>query len=228
MMQTSARGGPVGRGRGAWLFSLLLLGGCAGAVASPGPSHDHPSPGTPAAEESLGEAAPTSGLRPPDLIGPVPITRDETAPLDWAAGEEWFVVVRRACRTLSVYRHGRPEKVYRDVAFGRVEGDKLHEGDGRTPLGFYTMIGRRLHPRWSRFILLDYPNQRDVERNRIAQRDGVAPAGPGSAIGIHGSDEPVLNRAGVDWTLGCISLLDEDVEDLYDRVPDGSPVLIVD
>ena len=42
------------------------------------------------------------------------------------------------------------------------------------------------------------------------------------------ADEPRLNDAGVDWTLGCISLLNPDVRDLYDLVPDGTLVLIED
>jgi lipoprotein-anchoring transpeptidase ErfK/SrfK len=31
---------------------------------------------------------------------------------------------------------------------------------------------------------------------------------------------------GVDWTWGCISLLNPHVEELYDIVPVGTPVLI--
>lgn len=151
---------------------------------------------------------------------------DERAPLDWARDEDWFVWVRRSCRTLSVYRKGEWVRTYHHVSFGRVPGDKLHEGDRKTPLGLYRMIGRRRHPRWSRFILLDYPNVRDREVNRMAQEQGRAPRGPGGQIGIHGSDEPVLNQGGVDWTYGCISLLNEDVRELYTTVPPGTLVLV--
>lgn len=151
---------------------------------------------------------------------------DEQAPLDWARGEEWFVLVKRTCRTLTVYRKGEWVRTYHDVSFGRNPGDKLYEGDRKTPLGLYRMVGRRRHPRWARFILLDYPNVRDLEVHRKAAEEGRAPKGPGSQIGIHGSDEPILNRGGVDWTYGCISLLDKDVRDLYATVPRGTLVLI--
>lgn len=156
------------------------------------------------------------------------LSPDERTPLEWARGEEWFVLVKKSCRTVSVYERGEWVRTYHDVSFGRNPGDKLYEGDRKTPLGLYRMVGRRRHPRWSRFILLDYPNVRDLEVHRAADARGLVPRGPGSQIGIHGSDEPILNRAGVDWTYGCISLLDEDVRELYSTVPPGTLVLIED
>ena len=150
------------------------------------------------------------------------------AGIDWAAGEEWFVRVSRSCRTLSVYNHGQWVRTYHDVAFGRKPGDKEYEGDRRTPLGLYRMVGRRPHPRWSYFILLDYPNAPDREQHRAGLAKGLWTAGPGGEIGIHGSDEPLLNQAGVDWTYGCISLLDDDMAELYREVPEGTLVWIED
>lgn len=165
---------------------------------------------------------------PADRAGETALVPDEQAPLEWAQAEDWFVLVKRQCRTLSVYRKGEWVETYHHVSFGRNPGDKLYEGDRKTPLGLYRMVGRRRHPRWSRFILLDYPNTSDLEAHRVAAEDGRAPKGPGSQIGIHGSDEPILNRGGVDWTYGCISLLDEDVRELYSTVPPGTLVLIED
>jgi murein L,D-transpeptidase YafK len=147
-------------------------------------------------------------------------------PLRWAAAEPFFVVVERRCRTVTVYRHGVWDAEYRGAVFGREDGPKVHEGDRRTPNGLYRMQGRRLHPRWSRFLLLDYPNPADRAANQAARKAGTTDNGPGSAIGIHGTDEPTLNREHVDWTLGCISLQNADVDDLYSRVPEGTPVWI--
>lgn len=145
-------------------------------------------------------------------------TSDERAPLAWAESEDTFVLVRRSCRTVSVYRRGKWLRTYDNVSFGRVPGVKQYRGDKRTPEGLYKIVGRRVHPRWSRFLLLDYPNRNDLENH----------PNPGSEIGIHGSDEPILNRSGVDWTLGCISLLNDDVDEFYRLVPDGTLVLIED
>lgn len=136
--------------------------------------------------------------------------------LDWAASEKTFVLVDRSCRTVSIYRRGKWLRTYENVSFGRMPGVKQSRGDKRTPSGLYKIVGRRVHPRWSRFLLLDYPNRNDSEND----------FDPGGDIGIHGSDEPILNRTGVDWTLGCISLLNDDVREFYELVPDGTLVLI--
>lgn len=168
------------------------------------------------------------------LLGrePAPVAKppppDDRAPLEWARGEEYFVWIRRSCRTLSIYHRGEWVRTYRHVAFGRAPGAKRAKGDKRTPVGLYRIIRRYPHPRWSRFLLLDYPNINDRENHRLAYAAGRAPAGVGGAIGIHGSDEPILNETGMDWTLGCISLLNRDVEELSDLVPDGTLVLIED
>jgi len=81
-------------------------------------------------------------------------------------------------------------------------------------------------------MLLSYPN--DVDRQRYAMElteghvpiiDGHPP-GLGNAVGIHGTDREEQNARGVDWTWGCISLLNPHVEELYQTVPVGTPVKI--
>jgi murein L,D-transpeptidase YafK len=158
---------------------------------------------------------------------PAPLP-DDRAPLEFARDEQMFVVVRRSCRTVTLYRHGDWLRTYDNVSFGREPGTKLYEGDRRTPSGLYRIVGRRVHPRWSRFLLLDYPNLKDRSVHGEAHAAGLVPASPGSQVGIHGTDERTFNELGVDWTLGCVSLLNEDVQELYDLVPDGTLVLIED
>jgi lipoprotein-anchoring transpeptidase ErfK/SrfK len=64
-----------------------------------------------------------------------------------------------------------------------------------------------------------------MEAGSLPQR-GDHLAGIGGAIGIHGSDKEALNERGEDWTLGCISLTNDDVRELDALVPLGTPVLI--
>ena len=164
---------------------------------------------------------------------PAPIVADEER-IEWASTEPWFIVVRTQCRTLDVYYYGDRYRSYPAVfGLGGKKG-KLHEGDRRTPTGLYAIVGVRRHPRWRRFLLLDYPNLRDVQRYQTAMEAGDIPmlgsltAGVGGAVGIHGTDKPSLNRKGVDWTHGCISLSNDDVEELSRIVPIGTQVLIED
>jgi L,D-peptidoglycan transpeptidase YkuD (ErfK/YbiS/YcfS/YnhG family) len=81
-------------------------------------------------------------------------------------------------------------------------------------------------------MLLDYPTEYDVHRywqhvalGKIPRRGDGYP-GAGSAIGIHGTDKENFNRLGINWTLGCISLLNHDMKELHALVPVGTLVYI--
>jgi murein L,D-transpeptidase YafK len=157
---------------------------------------------------------------------------DDDARLPWAASERYFVVVRKACRTLDLYRYGeRLESFPAVFGLGGSE-NKLYEGDLRTPTGLYMIVDKRAHPRWRNFLLLDYPNIQDLHRYWLAMESGNVPrrgdgyAGVGGAVGIHGTDKPYLNERNVDWTWGCISLANRDVAELARIVPVGTLVLI--
>src|SRR5262245_3507603 len=154
--------------------------------------------------------------------------------LDWAANEPDFIVIRKSCRTLDVYRYGQRIRSYRAVFGLGGMGRKAYEGDHRTPTGLYLIIGDRWHERWEHFFLLDYPNAEDARRYEVAAANGELPlrggsyAGIGGGVGIHGTDKPWLNSQGVDWTWGCISIDNDAVRDLTTLVHIGTPVLILE
>ncbi|HXG21262.1 MAG TPA: L,D-transpeptidase [Methylomirabilota bacterium] len=169
----------------------------------------------------------------PPVVTPLPHRTDSDAVLAWASEERVMVVVDKTCGTLNLYQYGRLLKTYPAV-FGRKPGKKIHEGDQRTPSGLYMIIDKGLHNRWSRFMRLDYPNENDRLLYRKNVTDGKVPkradgyAGLGGAIGIHGTDNEAFNRARINWTLGCISLLNKDVQELYRLAPVGTLVYIKD
>jgi murein L,D-transpeptidase YafK len=155
-----------------------------------------------------------------------------TPAFSWANGAEYAIVIRKHEHTLTLYHRTEQEKVYPVVLGIAPSGPKTYRGDLRTPEGVYRIVFKKPHERWSRFMLLSYPN--DVDRQRYAMAltegrvpiiDGAAP-GPGNAVGIHGTDREASNIQGVDWTWGCISMLNPHVEELYQTVPIGTPVLI--
>src|SRR5262249_1633501 len=82
---------------------------------------------------ALSACAPGRGS-PPATAAPPPMP-DDRAPLEWARDEEMLVVVRRSCRTVTIYHHGDWMRTYSSVSFGREPGPKLYEGDRRTPNG---------------------------------------------------------------------------------------------
>lgn len=117
------------------------------------------------------------------------------------------------------------------VVFGNSSlDDKKMEGDRNTPEGSFRITGKRIHEKWDRFMALDYPTKESLEKFRERKQRGEIPASasPGGGVGIHGTwphDDYMIDRY-QNWTNGCISLKNEDIEDLYSYVPIGTPVII--
>jgi len=117
------------------------------------------------------------------------------------------------------------------VVFGNNSlADKRMEGDKNTPEGNFKIISKRLHDKWDRFIMLDYPTQESYRRFRERKAKGEIPksASIGGGIGIHGTwpHEDIQVDRFDNWTNGCIAMKNEDVEDLYKYTPVGTEVEI--
>jgi L,D-transpeptidase catalytic domain len=157
------------------------------------------------------------------------MTRDSSYlnPLNWA------VMVYKSRHELLVYYKGRIYQHY-DAVFGRSldHGTKLWEGDRRTPEGVYTIVEKHPSLRWRWFLTLNYPNLLDRRRydellqGRVLPVRGGHPVAEGGHIGIHGTDNPLLNRGDVNWTTGCISVSNRDVSELRRILPIGTVVII--
>lgn len=148
------------------------------------------------------------------------------------APHERWILVRKTQHTLSLIEGQQVVKTYPVVLGKDPYWAKLYQGDHRTPEGEYHIAKKYYHPFWSRFMLLDYPTPANREiydwsatRNLVPGNGRGAP-GPGGAIGIHGTEDEGLNRRGVNWTEGCISLFNADVDELYELVPVGTRVVI--
>ena len=166
------------------------------------------------------------------LATPTP-TPSPSPALAWANGSEYAVIVRKEERTLTLYHRAVQQKVYPIVLGIAAYGPKVYQGDLRTPEGVYRISSKRPHARWSRFMLLSYPNDQDRDRYAMALGEGRVPIidghvpGIGGAVGIHGTDREDSNARGDDWTWGCVSLLNQHVAELYDMIPLDTPVLIL-
>ena len=117
------------------------------------------------------------------------------------------------------------------VVFGNNSlADKKMEGDKNTPEGNFRIANKRVHDKWTRYLGLDYPTPESLAKFNERKRRGEIPssARPGAGIGIHGvwpHEDFVVDRY-KNWTNGCISLKNTDVEDLYRYIPVGTPVTI--
>jgi murein L,D-transpeptidase YafK len=139
-----------------------------------------------------------------------------------------IILVRKLPRRLTVYRGLTPLKTYPVVLGANPKNDKLIQGDHCTPEGVYRVVTKFHHPRWEKFILLDYPNMKNWLNFSRAKKAGKVPfdAKIGGEIGIHGTHDPVMNSAGENWTMGCVSLLNQHIDEIYPLVNDDTLVVI--
>lgn len=99
-------------------------------------------------------------------------------------------------------------------------GDKQFEGDGRTPEGEYFIDRRNPDSRYHLSIGISYPAPHDIAEARAL---GVSPGGD---IFIHGRGK-FYQKGREDWTAGCIAVKDEEIEDIYAMVRDGTPITVL-
>lgn len=134
------------------------------------------------------------------------------------------VVILKARRELQLMRGGKVLKTYRVALGPDAVGQKEQQGDGRTPEGIYTISGRNVKSSYHRSLRVSYPTP---EQREAARRKGVDPGGD---IFIHG----LPNGWGwigsghrlKDWTLGCVAVSNDEIEEIWRAVPDGTVVEI--
>ncbi len=137
-------------------------------------------------------------------------------------GKELKIYVKKAKRTLSVIYKDSCLITYPCVLGFAPEGDKMQEGDGKTPEGKFGIKSMYPHKSWTYFIWFDYPNKTSYARFEKRKKDGTIPknARIGGEVGIHGVpdgyDSAIDEKQ--DWTLGCISLKNADITDLYKSI----------
>jgi len=149
-----------------------------------------------------------------------------------AAGRVWAepmpladeIVVVKHERKLYLQRAGQTLKWYWIALGSQPEGAKTQLGDGRTPEGFYFIEGRDPESEFYRSLWISYPNAKDRERARQLGVD------PGGGIVIHalppGYGPTGAGERMIDWTQGCIAVTNADMDEIWDLVADGTPVLI--
>jgi murein L,D-transpeptidase YafK len=133
--------------------------------------------------------------------------------------EVTHVVVNKTARKMYLLHHNRVLEDYDfDLGFAPA-GHKGEEGDGRTPEGTYLIDRRNPNSKFHLSIGISYPNEIDVETAKLLGKP------PGGDIFIHGQAAPKMkNKA--DWTWGCISVSNKEIEQVYSMVRDGTPITI--
>jgi murein L,D-transpeptidase YafK len=157
-----------------------------------------------------------------------------------------WILIDSQSRTLSVMEdRERAVQVFENVAFGRGGVAPFRRsGDGKTPTGEFYVAWINPESRYHLFFGLDYPRPVHAEeayreraidvdtyftireahyRGRVPPQDTAL----GGEIGIHGIGEhdPDIHRL-FNWTMGCVALTDQQIEQLAPWLTLGTRVVI--
>jgi len=146
-----------------------------------------------------------------------------------ALGEKtpYALVIDKSKNRLYVFRNqgeGLPPKLVDDfyIVLGQQVGDKMVEGDLKTPTGTYFVTSyidaEKLPPLYgSGAFPINYPNEYDRHRNKS-----------GFGIWLHGTDRSLFSRPPLD-SEGCVVLTNEEFEHIRQYVELGqTPVVITE
>lgn len=147
------------------------------------------------------------------------------------------IKVYKGIRTLEFWQDDSLKRSFRISLGFSPQGQKLRDGDGRTPEGRYYICTKNKQSKFTLFLGISYPNIQDAERGlteglisreefeliRLPIDCGKRPCWEtnlGGKIGIHGMG------ASRDWTAGCVAMEDEDIMWLWDQAEIGAAVEI--
>lgn len=155
------------------------------------------------------------------LLAAVSVAADDKLPADARADR---VIVMKKDRTLTLMNRDKVLKVYKVALGGDPVGPKRMEGDHRTPEGTYILDRRNSKSKYYRSIHISYPSVEDRER---AHNLGVSPGGDVMVNGLpSGFGWLGASHRAQDWTDGCIAVTDQEMDEIWNAVPDGTPIEI--
>ena len=143
-----------------------------------------------------------------------------------ARNNSYALIVDKIKHRAYLYYNGRISKEY-EVEFGKNWiGDKLYSGDKATPEGLYKVTKKKAgrNTKYYKALLINYPNEQDKAEFAEKKRKGILSRNSsiGGLIEVHGD-----GGKGDDWTSGCVAFENKDMDEIFSRMSNGSPVTIV-
>lgn len=134
------------------------------------------------------------------------------------------VVVLKKERSLELLSRGKVIKTYKVALGGDPVGPKTRQGDHKTPEGLYVLDSRNAHSQFYKSIHISYPSGHD---RSLARQKGVSPGGD---VFVHGLPNG-FGAVGAahrlrDWTDGCIAVTNEEMDEIWRVVADGTQIEI--
>ena len=142
----------------------------------------------------------------------------------------YYIVIDKSDYELKVFDDEGWFATYPIVFGGKDLGDKMKEGDRKTPNGNFKVLLKKINSKWGMELLLDYPNKESIQKFKDRKLHGIIPknAKIGSGIAIHATrpEEEWTVDNFYNWTDGCVSVKYSEMKDLFSYIPEGTPVTI--
>lgn len=134
------------------------------------------------------------------------------------------IAVHKEEREMLVFSNNRLVKIYRVRLGLNPVGGKRFSGDYKTPEGKYYITHRNEASQFHRSLGISYPNADDIA---YAKRFGKSAGGDIMIHGLPNYDADAgMDRYQNDWTWGCMALRNEQIDELFNRVEPGTPIVI--
>ena len=139
-----------------------------------------------------------------------------------------LIVVYKSLRRMVLVTDDQVQKQYR-VALGLVPvGHKQQQGDWKTPEGLYKIDFKNSRSDFHLSLRISYPDRLDIKEAKKRNID------PGGDIMIHGfPKDPTKYKfaklaydMGLDWTVGCIAVTNDEIEEIYSVIDAKTPIEI--
>ena len=134
------------------------------------------------------------------------------------------VVVLKKERTLQLLSQGKVIKTYKVALGGDPVGAKTRQSDHKTPEGLYVLDSRNAHSQFYKSLHISYPSALD---RAAARRNGLSPGGDVFVHGLpNGYGWVGSGHRAKDWTDGCIAVTNQEIDEIWLAVADGTPIEI--
>jgi murein L,D-transpeptidase YafK len=134
------------------------------------------------------------------------------------------IMVDKSAHQMKVYSNNVLIKTYTIAIGSNNAGAKEYKGDKRTPEGTYFIFDKKPNSGWHKNLGISYPNKVDIAK---AIENGKHTGGDIKIHGLKNDGFPFgkFHRFR-DWTKGCIAITNEEIDDLYEHTPVGTPIII--
>ena len=136
------------------------------------------------------------------------------------------ILVEKTKRQMHLRQGDEIIKTYKISLGKNPVGAKVKSGDNKTPEGNYTIERHNPKSIFHLSLKVSYPNAEQIKAAKEGNYE------PGGDIMIHGYPNKVpaflfkFWHKWKDWTAGCIAVTNDEIEEIYAAVKDGTPITI--